>query len=245
MHHAPLVAGIGQQLARGGDQPRAPISRHQSHALEASCEHAFDEFAPAFRVLLHALGHRKHLAPPVHADADGHQDARVLHGPAPAPFVPHAVHEQVRVILFEGPAPPCVDIRIDALELVAQGLRGHAVAPQEPADIIDLAGGDAGQVHVDQGLLDALLTPTVSFDHGRLEHRALEFRHFQAHFAGLDGQVALVVAGPVRLAVPAALVARGAGDLVGLGVEHRVQGLLDAFADHPVQGGFQHGLVDL
>ena len=51
-----------------------------------------------------------------------------------------------------------------------------------------------------------------------------------------------------RVETPAkymSIVARGAGDLVGLRVEHRVQGLLDAFADHPVQGGLQHGLVDL
>ena len=245
MDHAPLVAGAGQQFVHSRHQSGAPVARHQPHALEAAREHAFDEFAPAFRVLLHALGHRKHLAPPVHTDADGHQDAHVLHGPAPAPFVPHAVHEQVRVILFEGPATPFVDVGVYLLELVAQGLRGHAVAPQQLADIVDLPGGDAGQIHVDQRLLDALLAPTVSFDHRRLEHRPFQFRHLETHLAGLDGQVALVVAGPVGLPLPAALVARGAGDLVGLRVEHRVQGLLDAFADHPVQGGLQHGLVDL
>ena len=59
-----------------------------------------------------------------------------------------------------------------------------------------LPGGDAGQIHVDQRLLDALLAPTVSFDHRRLEHRPFQFRHLETHLAGLDGQVALVVAGP-------------------------------------------------
>ena len=52
---------------------------------------------------------------------------------------------------------------------------------QVTSDAIDLTGGHSGQVHVDQNLLDALLAPPVAFDHGRLEHRALEFRHLQAH----------------------------------------------------------------
>ena len=198
MHHAPLVARPGQQIAHGGHQSGAPVSRHQSHALEAACEHAGDERAPAFGVLLHALRHGDHLASPFRADADGHQHARVLHAASPAALVPHAVHEHVRVILLQRAFPPCVDVGVDLPEPVARGLRGHAVAPQQLADIVDLTGGDAGQVHVDQGLLDAFLASPVAFDHGRLEHRALELGHLQAHPAGLDGQVPFVVAGPVR-----------------------------------------------
>ena len=245
VHHASLVAGAGQQFAHGGHEAGAPVSRHQSHALQPSCEHALDERAPAFRVLLHALRHGEYLPVAVHADADGDQDAHVLRRAAPAALVPHAVHEQVRVLLPQGPAAPFVDVGVYLPELVGEGLRGHAVAPQQLADVVDLTRGHAGQVHVDQRLLDALLAPPVAFDHGRLEHRALEFRHLETHPAGLDGQVALVVAGPIRLPLPAALIACGAGDLVGLRVKHRVQGLLDAFADHPVQCGLQHGLVDL
>ncbi|OZG61512.1 fimbrial isopeptide formation D2 domain-containing protein, partial [Bifidobacterium hapali] len=95
--------------------------------------------------------------------------------------------------------PPRVDIRVDALELVAQSLRGHAITPQQLADIINLTRGHARQIHVNQRLLDALLAPPVTLDHGRLEHRALQFRYLQAHFPGLDGQITLVMAGPVVL----------------------------------------------
>lgn len=81
----------------------------------------------------------------------------------------------------------------------------------------------AGQVHVDEGLLDTLLASPVSFDDRGLEDRALEFGHLQREPAGLGGQAPVVVAGPVRLPLPGALVLGGVGDLVGLGVEHRVQ----------------------
>ena len=146
MHHAPLVARPGQQLAHRSDQSGAPVAGHQSHAFEPAREHTGDEPAPAFRVLLQALRHREHLPAAVHADAYGHQDAHVLHRASPAAPVPHAVHEHIRIILDQGTVAPCVDIRVDAFEPVAQGLRGHAVAPQELADIVDLAGGHAGQV---------------------------------------------------------------------------------------------------
>ena len=48
----------------------------------------------------------------------------------------------------------------------------------------------------------ALLTTPAAFDHRRGEHRALELGHLKAHSAGLDGQVPIAVAGPVRPAVP-------------------------------------------
>ena len=78
----------------------------------------------------------------------------------------------------------------------------HAVSPQQLADVVDLAGAHARQVHVDQGFLDALLAPPVAFDHRGLEQGALEFRHLQLEPAGLGGELAFVVAGPVRLPSP-------------------------------------------
>ena len=89
-------------------------------------------------------------------------------------------------------------------------------SPQQLADVVDPSGGHAGQVHVDQRLLDALLAPAVAFDHGRLEDRALQPGDPEPEFAGLGGQAPLVVAGPVRLPTAGTLVSRGVGDLVRL-----------------------------
>ena len=121
----------------------------------------------------------------------------------------------------------------------------HAVSPQQLADVVDLAGAHARQVHVDQGFLDALLAPPVAFDHRGLEQGALEFRHLQLEPAGLGGELAFVVAGPVRLPSHAALVSGGPGDLVGLGVEHRVEDLRHLLGDQPVEPGLEQVLVDL
>lgn len=92
----------------------------------------------------------------------------------------------------------------------------HAVAPQQLAGVVDLPGGHAGQVHVDQRLLYAFLASAAAFDDRGLEQGALQFRHLEPGPAGLGGQAPLVVAGPVRLPSAGTLVSRGIGDLVRL-----------------------------
>ena len=110
------------------------------------------------------------------------------------------------------PVAPFVDLVVHLPELVGERLRGHPLAPQQAADVVDLTRADAGQVHVDQRLLDALLATPVAFDDRRLEDRALQLGHLESEPAGLDGEPARVVAGPVRLASIASLVSGGVGD---------------------------------
>ena len=130
--------------------------------------------------------------------------------------MPHAVHEPRMGLVIQRPRAPFVDLGVHALELVAQCLGGHAVAPRQLAGVVGLPGGHAGQVHVDQRLPDTGLASAVAFDHRGLEQGALQFRHLELEPAGLGGQAPLVVAGPVRLPTAGTLVSRGVGDLVRL-----------------------------
>ena len=58
--------------------------------------------------------------------------------------------------------------------------------------------------------------PPVAFDHRGLGTGCPWVRHLQLEPAGLGGELAFVVAGPVRLPPAVALVLGGVGDLVGL-----------------------------
>ena len=216
VHHAPLVFRVRQHRVDRGDESGAPVADHQSDAPQPAFDHASEELLPAGRVLAHALVDRDDLAPALRADADGDEDADVLHVPAPGALVPHAVHEHVRALALQWPRAPRVDVPVHLLELVGERLRGHPLSPQQLADVVDPPGGHAGQAHVDQRLLDALLAPAVAFDHGRLEDRALQLGDPEPEFAGLGGQAPFVVAGPVRPSSVASLVSRGVGDLVRL-----------------------------
>ena len=70
----------------------------------------------------------------------------------------------------------------------------------------------------------------------------LELGHLERDPARRRGEAALVVAGAVGGALVGALVGPGADELVGLLVEHRVDGLLDGFPDQLAQFVF-HGLL--
>ena len=217
VHHAPLVSRLGKRGVDGGDQSRAPVADHEPDALQAAFDHAAKEPLPAGGILPHALGDADGLAVTILADADGDQNADVLHASAPGALVPHAVHEHVWVLALQRPRAPFVDLGVHALELVAQCPGRHAVPPpQQLAGVVDLPGGHAGQAHVDQRLLYAFLASAVAFDHRGREQGALQFRHLEPGPADLGGQAPLVVTGPVRLPSAGTLVSRGAGDLVRL-----------------------------
>ena len=114
--------------------------------------------------------------------------------------------------------------------------------PQDLADVLDAARGHPGEVHLDYGLLDACLAPFVALDDRGGEAHALELGHPERDLARRGGEASLVVAGAVRRPPVGALVGRGAHQLVGLLVEHRVDGLLDGFPDQLAQFVF-HGLL--
>lgn len=159
--------------------------------------------------------------------------------------MPHAVHEHVRVLRPQRAVAPFVDLGVHPLELVGERLRGHAVAPRQLAGVIHTPGGHAGQVHVDQGLLDALLPAPVAFDDRGLEDRALELGHPEFELACFRGGSALVMAGAERLAVIDALVSGSSGDLVRFRVGHRVEDPGYFLGDEPVEFSFEQVLVDL
>ena len=170
-----MVRGEPRQEADGGlaDAPRPAF------------DHASEEPLPAGRVLAHALVDRDGLAPALRADADGDEDARVLHVPAPGPLVPHAVHEHVRAFGFQRAFPPLVDPLVDLLEFVAQCPGWHPLAPQQPAGVVHPACAHAREAHLHQRLLDAGFAPPAALDHRRPEHGVVEPYDFIGHGPGL------------------------------------------------------------
>ena len=137
------------------------------------------------------------------------------------------------------PVPPFLDRGERLVVEVGNGARRHAGAPQNLAYVLDAPGGHAGEVHLDDGLPGAGLAPAVALDHGRLERGAAKLGHVELHLARRRGQLSLVAARPVGLAVGRALVALGVHELVGLFLEELVDdvshGVFDELFDVDAQ----------
>lgn len=120
---------------------------------------------------------------------------------------------------------------------------GDAGAPEDLAYVPDAPCGDVGQVHFDDGLLHAGLAPFVAIDDGGGEPHPLELGHLERDLARCGGEASLVVSRSVRRALVGALVRARADELVGILVEHGVDGLLDGFPDRLAKLGLHCLLV--
>jgi site-specific DNA recombinase len=239
-----LPARFREALAHRLDQAEALVGGHEADAPQAPRPELPQGGQPAGRVLLAPLHDPEHLPVPVGVDAHGHQDGDVADLAAPRPLQPDAVEEDVGVLALQGPVAPRLDAGVDLLVQLADGARGHFRAPQGLRDILDAAHGDAGQVHLDQRLLDGGLAAAVALDDLRLEGERAQPRHLQLDLAGLGVERAGVAAGAGVEAVGGALVAPGVAEAVGLGVEQGVEGLLDRVADDRVQVLVELALVE-
>ena len=244
MHRAALVFGLGEDLGDRAAHAGGLVADDHANAAQAARSQPRQEIAPAFRRLGEALGAADHLAVTVVVHADGYRDGDVLVGAASAALQVDAVDIDVRVLAFQRPAPPFLD-RLEGLVVeIRHGADGDARAPQDLADVPDAARGRPGQIHLDDGLLDASLAPLVALDDRGGEAHPLELWHLERDLARRRGESALVVPGAVRRPIVGSLVRSRAHKLVGLLVEHGVDGLLDGFPGQLAKLGLNRLLVE-
>ena len=244
MHRAALVFGLGEDLGDRADHAGGLVVDDYADAAQAARFQPRQEIAPAFRRLGEALGAADHLAVAVVVHADGDYDGDVLVGAAPAALQVDAVDIDVWVLAVQRPAPPFLD-RLEGLVVgVRHGVGGDARALQDLADVLDAARGHPGQMHLDDGLLDAGFAPLVALDDRGGEAHPLELWHLERDLARRRGESALLAPGAVRRPIVSSLVRSRAHKLVGLLVEHGVDGLLDGFPDQLAKRGLHRLLVE-
>ena len=240
MHGAALVFGVGEDLGDRADHAGGFVAGEHAHAAQPAGLEPRQEVAPALR----RLGAADHLAVAVLVHADRHHDRHVLVGAAPASLQVDAVDVDVRIDAGQRAASPFVDCLERLVVEIGDRAGGNARAPQDFADVLDAARGHPGQVHLDDGLLHAGLAPLVALDDGGGEAHALELGHLERDLARRGGEAPLVVSRSICRPLVGALIWAGADDLVGLLVEHRVDGLLDGFPDQLAKLGLHRLLVE-
>ena len=165
-------------------------------------------------------------------------------GPAPAALGVDAVDEDLGAPAPERPLAPFLDGREGLLVEVGDGAGGHRRAPEDLGRVLDPPGGDAREVHLDDGLLDRRLAPAVPLDDGGLEGGSPELGHAQLDLARARDELAGVVPASVRLPSGRPLITLGAHEFGRLLVEQRVQGLLNGPPDQIFDVVAQRLLVD-
>ena len=240
---AALVGGLREDL---GDRPHHAgglVAREHADPAQAARPQPGEEPPPALRGLREALGRAYDLAVAVVVDTYRHHHGHLLVGASPAALEVDPVHVDVGVRPLEGPVPPRLHGLERLLVEVGDGGGRDARPPEDLGDVLDAPGRDAGEVHLYHGLLDAGLPAPVTLDDRRREAHPLELWHADRDLAGRRRELALVMAGAVRLAVGGPLVALRADQVVGLLVQEAVEHLLDGPPDELAQVGPQRLLV--
>ena len=94
--------------------------------------------------------------------------------------------------------------------------------PEGLGDVLHTPDGYAGQVHLNESLFHAALPEAVSLNNGSLEGDPLELGHLEGDISGSSGEVAVVVAAAVALALLISLVPGSLGQLLRLGLQQLV-----------------------
>ena len=162
----------------------------------------------------------------------------------PAALEINLIDEDLGTPVLERLLTPLLDGREGLLVEVGDGVGGHRCAPLQLGDVLDAPGGDAGEVHFDDGLLDRYLAAAVALDHGGLEGCFPELGHARFDFARTRDELPGVVAARVVLPAGGPHVAPSAHELGRPLVKQGVQSLLDGPPDQILDVVAQRLLVD-
>ena len=87
----------------------------------------------------------------------------------PAALHHDAIQIQIRVLAFDAPVPPGLDLGVDLLVEVGHRARAHPRAPERFRDVLHAPDRNTRQVHLDQRFLDRALPPPIALDNRRLK----------------------------------------------------------------------------
>ena len=115
--------------------------------------------------------------------------------------------------------PPIFNVDIRFLIQLTDGGWRNLAAPEGLGDVLHTPDRYAGQVHLNESLFHAALPAAIPFNDGSLKGDSFELRHFEGDIPGSGGEVAVVVAAAVALALLVTLVPGRLGQLLCLGLQ--------------------------
>ena len=129
---------------------------------------------------------------------------------------------------LQRPVAPILNMDIRFLVQFTDGGGRYLAAPQNLGDVLHAPDRHPGQVHLDESLFHTALPTAVPFNDGSLKRDTLELGHLERDISRSGGEIAVIVATAVALALFIALVPGRLGQLLRLGLQQLVEGLFYA-----------------
>ena len=124
--------------------------------------------------------------------------------------------------------PPIFNVDIRFLVQLADSGGRDLATPQGLGDVLYAPDGYAGQIHLNECLFHTALPAAIPLNDGSLKGDSLELRHLEGDIPGSGGEVAVIVAAAVALALFVALISGRLGQFLRLGLQQLVERFLYA-----------------
>ena len=138
---------------------------------------------------------------------------------------------------------PILNADIRFLVQLADGGRRHLAAPQGLGNIFHAPDGYACQIHLNESFFYAALPAAIPLNDSGLKGNPLELGNLEGDISGSGGEVTVVVAAAVPLALLIALVPGSLGQLLSLGLQQFVEAFLYAASYQFLEFALDYGLI--
>ena len=229
MDGTPLILGFREHFSHSLQHTKTFVTNHQFNPIQATATQPLKEVDPAGFVLFHALGSTKNLSVPVFIDRNRHKNSYIFKLSAPVTAQVDPIHIDIRIAsTLQRAVPPILDVDICFLVQLADGGGRDLAAPESLGDVLHTPDGYACQVHLNESLFHTALPAPIPLDNGGLKGNSLELGHLEGDISRSGGEVAVVVAAAVALALLIALIPGCLGQFLSLGFQQLIEGFLYA-----------------
>jgi hypothetical protein len=204
-----LPGGFGQDLGHGAFEAGVVVADGQADAVQAALFQPEQELAPTGGAFAGGQFDAEDAAAAFPVDPDGHEDGPAADDAVFAHLLVAGVEDEVGMFGFEALAGEAFELGVEGGVEFADGAGAELVAAELLADGLDFPGGDALDIHFDEGGHEGLLAALVAAEDLGAEAALPVLRDAQFEGAHAGDELARVVAAAVAEAAGAAFALGG------------------------------------
>jgi len=178
------------------------------------------ETDPTGLVLLHTLSGAQNLTISILIDRNCHKNSNIFKLSSPVAAQVDPIHIDIRIAsALQRTVSPIFNVDIRFLVQLTDGGGRDLAIPKGLGDVLHTPDRYTGQVHLNESLFHAAFPAAIPLNDSSLKGDSLELRHLESDIPGSGGEVAVIVAAAVALALLVALVPGRSGQFLWLSLQ--------------------------
>jgi hypothetical protein len=163
-----LVGNAPKAGFDGGAQARMVVADNVAYRMKASGLKGFQKFAPVHFGFAERTAGSQNVAPAGLVDANGHEHRAIPQAAIDADLFEAGIQNEVGES-SQRPIAPGLELGVEILDGATDLGAGNLKAAKAGEDFVDLAGGDALDIHLGHGKQQRLIGAAIAFEGGGIK----------------------------------------------------------------------------